>query len=404
MPMIALAQDEIPLPKDSLVFVYDSSTVKLKFLRKYTIQKNFTKGDLLLFSFKEAEGKGISKIKIIAEATEFVDTILRKPIEITKMPVEIHETGLYTFRFYNRKFILPKKRPSMIAIWKVLKTAPIIPLEDFVTYDTTWQHYTDSLITRDTFWLPLMDETVAISPIRDLHTISRSVVELTLPPEVQRWFYWLGVGPEAAKHYTQWAEAITKWSSPLHAYAQGGLSELPVSGSGNRINYYFTKNNGHKRFLNTGQVSGVLSSGIEIRAAYNQVSKSSLEEQKSYLCLENSEEVSNVTAQVKVLGMSVKRLLTSFPDSITGTIQPLIQLDTIGKSLDDIREIFALYERSLLAARDSEEEYPVSLDSIARQLDTLKWTYLDPDRLKVDEKEEDGLYLKLQHRYFAAGN
>jgi hypothetical protein len=287
------------------------STLKVQGMNEEVFYYGFAAGDQIIFSFKEADRKTLKEIEIIElpSSTKFMDYKVK---EIESKIIQVHQTGIYKFRFANSALM---GRICKFKIQRIPSSDSTINFNTNVywrtVYDTTYTNEDERfLVKADTSISNITDEVAKVHSAGNLNG-NKTTFNFSLPEHTVSWSYYIGVnqaGQEAfAKATKTLAGAGGKLISrfpgygPLAAVALGAMSYLTVLQAGEDIDFYIVDGDNVNLF-STSQSFRYLKKGKVI----NDFSQMNAPLRGMYhVCLYNDNAITPVSVAVKITAIVV---------------------------------------------------------------------------------------------------
>lgn len=251
--------------------------IKIPPLSTHELAYGFAEGDQLLFSFEEAKGKALKEIEIIELPgnSRFADF---KTDKVGTKRLQVHQTGVYLFRFSNTAL---SGRIARIHIQRIPRDEASIAFNTHwewqTLYDTTYTPYQEdslagyeiteitkkrrTLVEVDTIVTELCNKKVRVHSQTKMGKTNISTVPFSLPQnsylpvsilpyestEVLAWAYWIGVGEKSFESYKKTVAQIgdlagtaaghIPGAGPLYQLAISGISMLMIPAVGDNVDY-----------------------------------------------------------------------------------------------------------------------------------------------------------------------
>ena len=289
------------------------STLKVPGLNEEVFYYGFAKGDQLIFSFEEVNGKELKEVEIIElpSSSKFMDYKTQK---IQNKTFNINETGIFKFRFSNSALagrickIIIQRIPSDEAS-KNFNTNVYWRTVNDTTYTTEQENY---IIKSDTIISNITDQVAKVHSSGNVNG-NKTTFNFTIPENTIVWSYYIGVdqaGQQAFQNATSELETkaapiISKIPGygPLAALALGGLSYLIQLQAGEDIDYYIVDNNNVNLFSN-GEAFEYIKKGKVIND-YSRMTEPLAG--MFHFCLYNDNAITGVDVTVKITAIVVNQ-------------------------------------------------------------------------------------------------
>lgn len=310
----------------------------------------FAEGDVLIFSFEEANGKTVRDIQITEMPNNLRFSDLNKN-KLEDIRINVHSNSIYSFKLYNSAL---GRRSCRLIINRIPKS------EDLVRFNTNWEWkdifdtiytpYTeDSLIGYDTILTPYTKkELVRIDTsyyeIKSSETSTRlrsrshtscfsnpasctkNITVLSYPENTEYLIVWIGVGQEAKKEYDNLTRQLSKTiiNSGL-AHLTGGVGLLAssfvnksvdayldnIKPSKSIIDIFFTNKENANFWYNDMDNRINTFEGLSFKNKSNfkhTIRKKDLPKKRMYLCMKNNATRTGVDVSMNVVAVTFEKI------------------------------------------------------------------------------------------------
>ena len=235
-----------------------------------TLYYGFEKGDKILFSFEEANGKELKNVEVFEypNNSKFMDYETKK---IENKQFNVTQKSVYGFKFTNSSIL--KGRVCKVKIQRIPKDESTLnfntQVQKIKVTDTVWNQQTKQVVAGyDTLYLDkrrrVLDEEKVYEeqileknqkvPASGLTNNNKTYVWFNLPSnesngiesrKVIAWAYWVGVGKESNQVWESNKKIIgssvdglgSLFLSPLGAFALGSVTKLALPTGGEDVKY-----------------------------------------------------------------------------------------------------------------------------------------------------------------------
>lgn len=195
-------------------------TLKIGAKSEEILYYGFAEGDQIVFDFKEIDGNALKEVEITAlpENVKLKDYEVK---EVKNKTINVHQKGIYRFRFYNSALL--KGRVCAIKIQRIPKSAASMNFNTGIKWveklDTTYELKTETvynssekqevrkkLVSVDTAVVSVVDRTERVSSLSKLGNSNSQNISVKLP---QNTYYPDANNPYQKTEVISWAYAIT---------------------------------------------------------------------------------------------------------------------------------------------------------------------------------------------------
>lgn len=287
------------------------NTIKVAASGEQEFFYGFAKGDKLIFSIEEVNGKDLKEVEILQmpSSSLFMDYKTKK---IERKVLDIRETGVYKFRFTNSNIL-----SARICKFKIQRIPATLASEKFnptvykrKVYDTSYYEVPESyLVKADTVVTQILNQTAKVHSTMNANG-NKTIANFILPKNTIAWSYYIGVDQagqqsyeDATKNFVNNATPFVKslvGSSPVSALALGFTSYLSQIQAGEDIDY----------FLVEGQNANLFAAGQRFRffkrgKVINDFAKMPPIEGNLSFCFMNDNALTGVSVLVKIVAVQV---------------------------------------------------------------------------------------------------
>lgn len=305
-------------------------TIKIQPNSTKDLYYGFPKGDQIVFTCSEINGKNLKEIEI----TEYPETSKFKDYETSKIEnkkILVDKKNVYKFRIRNNQLL--SGRVCRIKIQRIPQDENSINFDTSVKWvsiqDTTWNSYTKEIqVGYDTLFITKKkkvidvvekNEEILLDKTERIHSKTNrdgniGSVFFRLPQnqvspyeskKVIAWAYWVGVGEESNKSWQQNRKTISTivqgiaglTLSPLGAFALGAVTNLSLPTIGEDVSYALV-NETNKELYSSGAKYKSYDYGKGI-AGYKKFTDSNLQG-SYYILLTNDNIIQGIDVNIKV--------------------------------------------------------------------------------------------------------
>jgi len=210
------------------------NTLKVGGRSEVVFYYGFAKGDQIIFSFEELNGKELKEVEIteLPSSSKFMDYKTKK---IKNKIIHVTRTGIYKFKLSNAALsaricqIKIQRIPSGVTTRNFNSSVYWRTVEDTI-YSQAPKRY---LAKSDTLAQTIVDQVTKVCTSSPLNRQGdKEVVEFTLPNGTTSWGYYIGVGTEGQKAFNRTKVSFLNTAAAVatHIPGYGTMAALAMYG------------------------------------------------------------------------------------------------------------------------------------------------------------------------------
>lgn len=293
------------------------NTLKISGLSEESFYYGFAEGDQIIFNFEEVNGKELKEIEILEHpsSSKFMDYKSKKIINKT---LNIHQTGIYKFRFSNSALAGRICRIKLQRIPAGEQTKGFNTSVFWRTvHDTTISYVKERYLAKaDTLIQEVYSSAVQVSSQTAINgNKNRVVVDFAIPSNAISWSFYIGTGKEGKQEYDNGIEKFTEDAKaivssipnygPMAVLALTGASYFNKVQGEDNVKYWFLQDENSLQLFQSNQPFYAYKMGDVTNEASQM--KSPLEG-KIYLALLNDNTIDPISLVIKVVVIQVNQV------------------------------------------------------------------------------------------------